>query len=136
MAKSAGKTGFAVSPINGAVIPTGAHPLNTGGKPGRSGRPPSAIRARLRGSFANRVKILKEIADSEDSRGSDRLKALDLMAKYGLGEAKGYDEALVEALGESVRSVLDRELSDEVADRVWGEVRDTWVAVIGLHVRG
>lgn len=54
-----------VSPISGAVCRTGAHPLNTGGKPGRSGRPPSVIRERLRGSFDDRVHILEAIADGE-----------------------------------------------------------------------
>jgi hypothetical protein len=32
------------SPRNGNVLPLGAHPGNTGGKPGRSGRPPSAFK--------------------------------------------------------------------------------------------
>ena len=34
---------FAVSPINGATIPIGAHSGNTGGKPGRSGRKPKVF---------------------------------------------------------------------------------------------
>ena len=48
------------SPLNGAEIPLGAHPRNTGGKKGRSGRPPSAIRERCVGSFEERVSILEE----------------------------------------------------------------------------
>ena len=31
------------SPKSGAEVPTGAHPKNTGGKPGRSGRPPQIL---------------------------------------------------------------------------------------------
>ena len=99
------------------------------------GRPASAIRKKLKGSFANRVKILKEIAD-DGAKDSDRLKALDLMAKYGLGEAKGYDEALVEALGAVTRAGLVEIMGEDEADEAWLGIRERWVAVIGLHVRG
>lgn len=37
-------TGYMVSPVTGARCPTGAHPGNTGGKKGRSGRRPDRIR--------------------------------------------------------------------------------------------
>jgi hypothetical protein len=40
--KTAVKT--AVSPLSGGRIPLGAHPGNTGGKKGRSGRPPNWLR--------------------------------------------------------------------------------------------
>jgi hypothetical protein len=33
------------SPVNGVQLPVGAHLGNTGGKPGRSGRPPDAFKA-------------------------------------------------------------------------------------------
>lgn len=35
------------SPLTGARCPTGRHPGNTGGKKGRSGRPPNELRAFL-----------------------------------------------------------------------------------------
>lgn len=35
------------SPVNGNVLPVGNHPGNTGGKPGRSGRPTLAFKAFL-----------------------------------------------------------------------------------------
>lgn len=92
--------------------------LRAGGKPGnRGGRPASAVRRRLRGSFAERIDVLQGIADGTvtvnlrqvcehcgqeptppSSNGwlqdvlrrvraavGDQLKALDIMAKYGLG---------------------------------------------------
>jgi hypothetical protein len=37
--------GFMVSPRSGAKCPVGAHPGNTGGKPGRSGRPSKQLGA-------------------------------------------------------------------------------------------
>ncbi|MHB1864363.1 MAG: terminase small subunit [Gemmatimonadaceae bacterium] len=104
--KKTGKQAVMRSPRSGAEVPTGAHSSNTGGKPGRSGRPPSAIRELLRGSFADRVQTLTDIADGEavvkmrDKYGhetetmvsadvSDRIKAIDMLAKYGLGAVHG-----------------------------------------------
>lgn len=52
-----------------------------------AGRPPSELRARLRGSFADRVAVLEEIADNPQSSAGDRIRAVDLLAKYGLGAA-------------------------------------------------
>lgn len=80
---------------------------NGGTNRGGSGRPASAIRERLRGSFAERIPVLEAFADGAapitekcpkcghepDSDGSveaitttDRLRAMDLLAKYSLGE--------------------------------------------------
>lgn len=47
------------------------------------GRPPSAIRERCRGSFVERIPILEEIADDDSLRPNDRVKAIDVLAKYG-----------------------------------------------------
>ena len=103
--KTAGKT--AVSPINGAEIPLGAHPGNTGGKPGRSGRLPSAVRTAALEEFATRVPRIAAIADgnvpltetcpkcgyqAKDGGFAvppdvgDMLRAHDMLGKYGLGE--------------------------------------------------
>lgn len=41
--KKTGKQAVMTSPVNGAQTPTGAHPGNTGGKKGRSGRRPFAF---------------------------------------------------------------------------------------------
>lgn len=55
------------------------------GNKGGLGRTPSEIRQKLRGSFADRVKVCEKIADDPKASPSDRLRALDLLAKYGLG---------------------------------------------------
>lgn len=106
--------------------------LRTGGKPGNaggSGRPPSELRARLRGAMADRIPVIEDIADGQvmqrkefpvisvlhhvhcpkcggdlhmnctdaieqmsitvvgkvSASPKDRLTAIDLAAKYGLG---------------------------------------------------
>ena len=58
---------------------------NGGTNKGGPGRPPSEIRSKLRGSFADRIKVAEQIADNPKSSPADRLRALDLLAKYGLG---------------------------------------------------
>jgi hypothetical protein len=75
------KNGELVPQPHGGAIRRGAKKGNTPG----TGRPPSEIRARLRGSFDERIKILEEIAESPESSASDRIRALDVLAKYGLG---------------------------------------------------
>ena len=60
--------------------------LRRGGKKGNKGGPgrvPSEVRAKCLGSFAKRIKVAEQIADSPTSSNADRLKALDLLAKYG-----------------------------------------------------
>lgn len=83
--------------------------LYAGGVPGHRGgpgRPPSMLRELLRGSFAERLAVLEAIADGQpivrvrlpdgsesetvvSASPADRLRALDLMAKYGLGTQMG-----------------------------------------------
>jgi hypothetical protein len=56
-----------------------------GNTPG-TGRPPSELRARLRGSFEKRIQVLEAFADGDvDCSPSDRLRAIELLARYGLG---------------------------------------------------
>ena len=62
--------------------------LRGGGKPGNrggTGRPPSVIRERCRGSFEDRIVVLEEIADDAKANAGDRIRALDLLGQYGLG---------------------------------------------------
>jgi hypothetical protein len=76
------------------------NPGNSGGKKGRSGRPPGKIREACARAFSARVKILAQMASGaiihlqklpngetvefkEKVEISDRLKAMDLLGKYG-----------------------------------------------------
>lgn len=126
--KTAAKsTEMVPQPHGGALLPGGV-PGNAGG----TGAPPSALRLTLRKSFSDRVKILEQIADGtlgEKVRPSDRAKAIDILAKYGLGPAKGHDEALFGALARDVEDVLG-------PGPQFAEIRRRWVLTIGAHVRG
>ena len=66
---------------HGGALLSGGQPGNRGG----SGAPPSAIRLRCRESFLSRVAIAERIADDEAQDARNRLKALELLARLGLG---------------------------------------------------
>jgi len=77
------------SPDKGELVPQ-AHggALRNGSKPGESspgiGRPSSAVREHCRGSFEERIPVLEAIADGgHDATNSDRIRAIDLLGKYG-----------------------------------------------------
>lgn len=72
-----------VEQAHGGAILQGGNPGNKGGP----GRPPSALRERMRGSLEERLKVLEEIADDSDSRPADRIRAVEVLARYGLGSA-------------------------------------------------
>jgi hypothetical protein len=66
-------------------LPDGRVAPGRGPAPGaaNAGRPPSAIAAACRRSFEERIHIAEAIADDPASTAMERLKALDLLAKYG-----------------------------------------------------
>ena len=99
------KVGELVPQKHGGAIRKGAKPgTNRGG----TGRPPSLIRQRLRGSFDDRIRVLEEIADDPTVSASDRMRAIDLLAKYGLGtqaEVTGADGGPVQVAHVAVHFV-------------------------------
>lgn len=145
--------------------------LNTGGTPGNaggSGRPSSELRERLRGTFAERVAVIEEIADGKPTQHAkfplvallpyvacpncgelglvpkdakdvlqeiditvsaspkDRLSALDLAGKYGLGTLK---EVSVENVRERMRktlAVLSKHVSEAQYAALVTEIRPLW----------
>ena len=69
-------------------------PGNKHGRGGRregAGRKPSAIRQVCAESFGERVSILQRIADDEARPPRDRIAALGLLARYGVGHADQLD---------------------------------------------
>ena len=82
------------------AVATKPRAKKSSGKPGRSGRLPSAIREHCRGSFAERVAILEAIADGKplpttkiigdkmvkiqlSAAIKERVQAIDMLGKYG-----------------------------------------------------
>ena len=97
---------------HGGALRTGGAPGNRGG----SGRPRNEIRAAMRESLETRLCIAEGIADSPKSNNNDRLKALEFLARYGLGTT---DTTKVESVGALHLAAL-RQLNAEnrAADRI------------------
>jgi hypothetical protein len=81
--KSGKKSGgdLRVPKHGGGRIRAGSKPGNTAGP----GRPPSVLRERMRGALEARIAIAEQIADDKRASHTDRLRALDFLAKYGMG---------------------------------------------------
>ncbi len=69
------------------VVPAhGRGALRTGGNPGNkggTGRPPSKVRKLCREAFEVGIPMITAIRDDEDQRTSDRLKAHELLGRFG-----------------------------------------------------
>ena len=107
---------------HGGALLAGGQPGNRGGL----GKPPSALRERLRGSLEQRIEVLEEIADNPDALDRDRIKAVDILGKYGLGTLR---ELSVEDVRERLRATLEllkQELHEDDADRLIARLRGIW----------
>ena len=115
--------GALVDQPHGGAIRRGALPrTNAGG----TGRPPSAIRERLRGSFDQRIEVLEEIADDPMQTPADRTRAIDLLAKYGLGTLKEVStEDVRDKLRETI-SLIRAELPRDHAENLLERMRTIW----------
>ena len=130
---------YMVSPISGAECPTGAHPGNTGGKPGRSGRPPNELREAFRNVLPDGIdyihsvikgettitlrekcahcgKAPKGIARAEDVIATaptvdNRLRAVSDAARFGLGERSEFSEDVVAANVDRMLGVAESVMS-------------------------
>ena len=122
---------------NGTVTPGalrkpshGKGMLRYGSRPGDNmggaGQPPSEVRARLRGSAAERIATLEEIADSPTSSNADRTRAIDLLLRYGLGQLR---EISTEDVADKLRgtiALIRRDLPPEQADKLLARMREIW----------
>lgn len=115
--------GALVVPSHGrGLIRRGSRP---GGLPG-AGAPPSELRARLRGSMAERVAILEGIADSKSASDADRIRAIDTLAKYGLGTLKEISTEDVRAKLQTTIALVRQRLPAAEADSLLTEMREVW----------
>ena len=119
--KKSGGVELVVQPHGGAIR-KGSAPGNTPG----TGMPPSELRRRMRGSLEQRLEIAEEIADDEKQRPSDRLKALEFLARYGLGAAEGIDKDAVRGkVRETLEAIRDT-VPEDVQVRLVPLLREIW----------
>lgn len=103
----------AAKALPGRPFAKGDDPRRNTLKPG-PGRPPSLIRASMREALDKRLHILADIADDPSVSPAERMKALDLLGKYGMGTTS----AIVDAEGNDApppRPASPQELAQLVA---------------------
>lgn len=121
--KDSVKPGGLVPQPHGGALRHGSLPGTNSGGPGR---PPSEIRKRLRGTFEERAAVIEEILASEEATNADKLRAVDLLLKYGLGAMKELSvDNVRDKLVETIQ-VIHQELSEEEAERVLLQLKDVW----------
>ena len=94
---------------------------------GGPGRPPSELRRTLRASFAERIRILEEIADKEEAADRDRIRAVDTLAKYALSPHETWNrEQVLELMTRMARVVENHVQSTQTME----EIRRDWIAIL------
>jgi len=122
--KSRKKSRRIPQPHGGVLIP-GAGRGPAKGAP-NAGRPPSAVRAILREAFAARVTLAAEIADDPGLAASERLRALDLLGRYGLGTTRDVSvDDVKERLAETIAAVR-RIVPAPYAEELLVKLRGVW----------
>lgn len=125
---------------HGGALLSGGQPGNKGGP----GRPPSKVRALAREEFFEAIPELAKIARGGGKRGkkeetADRLRAIDILGKYGLGQARGLDEEQFEGIVLQMASVvqarLNAALPRETADKVLEALFEDWKEILRVHRR-
>lgn len=119
-----------VYPGNGGAPIIPGNPGNSGGKKGRSGGGSVVIRLACRESFAKRRRTLERIADGkvEGATVADRVRAIDLLGKYGLDSRTQQIDILevrerVKQTLEVIGEMLEPQLALDVVARlrpIWG----------------
>ena len=80
----------------------------------------------LREAFASRVGLVEAIADNAALTPSERLRALDLMARYGLGTTRDVSIEDVQDRLVATIAAIRRIAPQSEADRLIDELRRTW----------
>ncbi len=85
--KTGKKTGMMMSPRSGAEVPTGAHPQNTGGVKGRSGRKSVEFKVACAGIVSDSVlPKVKEYIETHNVEDPGWKWAAEQVLAYGLGK--------------------------------------------------
>jgi hypothetical protein len=118
-AKTPAKTPEMAPQEHGGAIRRGG--TNRGGP----GRPPSAIRATAREKFDRLIPKLDQIARARKSKDSDKVRAIDVLGKYGMGQAVSVEDvkACLRQTTEEIREFLP----PEQAEVLLGRIRPIWL---------
>ena len=133
--KAIGKKPPLVEQPHGGALYRAGVPGNRGG-----GRPPSAVRRLARLEFEKRIPTLAELADSKTERTRDRIRAIDVLGKYGLGQARGLDEEEFEAVVLELAGAVQRRLVGALppaqADAVLAQLFEDWKEILRARRTG
>src|SRR4030067_532048 len=122
------------------------------GGTGAGGRPSYKIRGEFREVFSKAISTLDDVSQGRillkffeccpkcghesgetavplKTAVSDALRAIDIAGKYGLGEAKGYDEELIGTLAQAVAGHFEGD------ERLQG-LHKAWTEIIGGGIPG
>lgn len=111
--------------LPGKVVQAHGGALYAGGVPGNNGgRPPSAIRATARESLDKLMPRLNTIAKARKSKDSDKIRAIEVLAKIGMDRAVSIED-VKEALRETTREIYEF-LPRDQADALVARVRPIW----------
>tara|TARA_R110000744_G_scaffold179864_1_gene298860 strand:+ start:206 stop:463 length:258 start_codon:yes stop_codon:yes gene_type:complete len=84
----------------------------------------------MRGHVSEQMHVAVAILGSDEASNRDKLSALEMLAKYGLGQrSEKFDPELVRALALAVQA----EVSDAVTLKA---IEKRWAAVLKEHVVG
>lgn len=103
---------------NGGRLRSG-NPGNAGG-----GRPPYQIRRSCREDFDELRAKLVTIARSRKAKDADRIRAIDVLGRYGLGEH--IDRGDVQKAVEMTAKEIRRFLPEEMAEALLSIIAPTW----------
>ena len=115
------------TPEVGTLVPQpgGRGALRYGGtNKGGTGRPPSELRRRMRGTLDERLDVATDII--ENGRDSDRLGALTFLARFGLGDKREGVTVDVDLLNQFY-GVVERHLGDDTA---LAEIKEAWLVIL------
>jgi hypothetical protein len=104
--------------------------LNSGGTPGNrgsTGRPPSAIRAAARAGFDAMLPTLTKIARATKSKDADRIRAIDVLGKYGMDQAVSVADVR-ECLRQTTEEIREY-LPPDQAETLLGRIRPIWMSL-------
>jgi hypothetical protein len=89
------------------------HKLAKGGRREGCGRTPDKIREICARSFTKRIPILRRIADDDTKDDNVRLKAVDMLAKYGLGTT-GEKKVTVQTMDQAIERLRQLEIPEDL----------------------